>query len=562
MPPAPRHAGRISRREALALGAGAGLLAFGRGALDAPRALAAPRTLALTVPPDAFGPGARTAVLAAPGRFVLLGLRDVRGLGTGLHVRARRRGGRWSPWLRVPRHAHAPDPAGLPATGDPLWTGEADELELRADRRPRRPVALALVAVPRAAGALLAARAAAAAPEGRGAQLGGRPPIVLRAAWGGDLVPPRSAPAYGAVQVAVVHHTESSNAYTPAQAATQVLAIARFHRDTRRWNDVGYNFLVDRYGTIYEGRAGGVELPVIGAHAQGFNGLTTGISVLGSFMDQQAPQAAVDAVARLIAWKLPVHGAPVSGAAAVVSGGGSLSRFPSGARVTLERISGHRDVGSTDCPGTRFYAQLPEIRRRALAGAGPPVVLPEVTLDASGPVVYGRPVRLEGSVLAPDKTPQPGVAVRIEKQGPGGSWVTIARTATSQDGFFAASVAWTRGGLVRAVAREVISLPVAVALVPALAVAADSRVVPVGGTVTLSGRMRPPGTLRVVVQRRVRGRWVRAAVRTRQVRGDFTLPVRLPRRSGSYRLLVSAGSGGRVASARPIAVRVAPFAGA
>lgn len=556
MPPEDRHAGRITRRHALALGAGAGLAALGRGVVSPLDALAAPRTLPLTLEPDAFGRASRTGVLRAPSSFVLLGLRDARGIGTALEVRVRRRGGPWGAWLPLPGHAHhAPDAhvAGrTPRGADPLFTGEADELELRAGRRPRGPVRLALVTVPRAASTLVAARAAAGA---HAAQVGGRPPIVLRAAWGGDLVPPRSAPAFGRVQFATVHHTETSNAYTSQQSAAQVLAVAKFHRDVRGWNDVGYNFLVDRYGTIFEGRAGGVEQPVVGAHAQGFNSISTGISVLGSFMDQQAPSAALDAVARLIAWKLPLSGVPVSGPVTVVSGGGSLSRWPYGAKVTLDRISGHRDVGSTDCPGDQFYPQLPDLRRRALSGAAPPVVLPEVTLAAAGRAVYGQQVQLEGSVLAPDKTPRPGVAVRIEKQGPGGSWVAVARTTTGDDGAFRAALAWTRPGLVRAVAQQAISLPVQVALIPALQVSADSTRIAAGAAVTLRGRMRPPGTVSVVVQRRVRGRWRRVAVRSRKARDAFTLPVTL-RTAGSYRLIVKAGSGGRVAQARPILVRV------
>ena len=79
-------------------------------------------------------------------------------------------------------------------------------------------------------------------------------------AWGGDLVPPRVLPSFGEVDLAVVHHTESANEYTAEQSAGIVLAITKFHRDTRGWNDVGYNFLVDRFGTIFEGRAGGVDL--------------------------------------------------------------------------------------------------------------------------------------------------------------------------------------------------------------------------------------------------------------------------------------------------------------
>ena len=552
MDDARRHG--LTRRDALALGALTGAAGLVRAGSGPAAALAAPRSLAMTLAPDAFVRGT-TAPLRAPGRFVLLGVRDPASVGADLEVRARRAGGSWTAWHRLHGGvAHGPDRPGRGAGAtDPLWTGSSDELQLRASRRPRGPVHVALVAVPRAALALASVRAQA--PQADAAQLAGRPPIVLRAAWGGDLVPPRTRPSYGEVKLGVVHHTESANEYTQEQAPGVVLAITKFHRDTRGWNDVGYNFLVDRFGTIYEGRAGGVDLPVIGAHAQGFNAISTGISIIGSFMVAEPPAAALDAVARLLGWRLPLAGVPVSGQVTVTSGGGSLSRYGSGALVTLPRICGHRDVGSTDCPGTRLYADLDDIRTRAGARAGTPVVRPEVTLGAERRVRYGGDARFEGSVLAPDKTPQAGVPVRIEKRGASGTWVRIADAQTDADGAFVALSPWTRAGLARATAQGVSSLPVSVGVVPALDVKADVAAVAAGGVVTLSGRMRPPGTVKVIVQRRSGGRWVRTAVVTRQARDVFAIPVRL-RRTGRYRLIVRAGSGGQAVRAKPIPVRV------
>ena len=115
-----------------------------------------------------------------------------------------------------------------------------------------------------------------------------------------------------------------------------MLGICRYHRNSNGWNDVGYNFLVDRYGTIYEGRAGGIGNPVVGAQAQGMNAETTGIANLGTFTGAayQTPEA-LDAMARLIRWKLPLHGAPTAGAVSVLSTGGSTSRFPRGTRTVV-----------------------------------------------------------------------------------------------------------------------------------------------------------------------------------------------------------------------------------
>ncbi len=220
------------------------------------------------------------------------------------------------------------------------------------------------------------------------------------------------------------------------------------------------------------------------------------------------------------------------------SGGGSLSRYRSGVEVTLQRISGHRDVGSTDCPGDRLYVDLPDLRSRTRAVAGAPVVRPEVTLAAAARVAYGGDVRFEGSVLSPDKTPQPAVPVRIQKRGPSGTWVTIARTTSDADGAFVASAAWTRGGLARATALESVSLPVSVGVVPALEIAADAAALLAPGLVTLRGTMRPPGTLKIVIQRRSAGRWRRVGTVSRKVRGSFAVRVRLSR-TGSYRLVVT-----------------------
>src|SRR5206468_10429247 len=129
-------------------------------------------------------------------------------------------------------------------------------------------------------------------------------PIITRPQWGGDSVPPRAAPEFGEVRAAFVHHTVNSNDYQPQDSAGIVLAIARYHRDTNGWNDIGYNFLVDRYGQVFEGRAGGIEAAVVGAQAQGYNAQSTGIACLGTFSTVAQSEAGIDALARLIGWKL------------------------------------------------------------------------------------------------------------------------------------------------------------------------------------------------------------------------------------------------------------------
>src|SRR5690606_18562315 len=108
-----------------------------------------------------------------------------------------------------------------------------------------------------------------------------RPTILTRSQWGARA--PVSAMAVGSVQGATIHHTAGTNTYTAAQVPAILRGIQSFHISGRDWSDIGYNFLVDKYGRIWEGRAGGVEKTTKGVHAAAFNGNTTGISVMGNY---------------------------------------------------------------------------------------------------------------------------------------------------------------------------------------------------------------------------------------------------------------------------------------
>jgi uncharacterized protein with LGFP repeats len=123
-----------------------------------------------------------------------------------------------------------------------------------------------------------------------------------------------SPAAYGkAVKVVFVHHTDTGNDYSCADSPAVVRSIFLYHVQTNGWNDIGYNFLVDKCGTLFEGRSGGVDAPVIGAHAYGFNTDSAGVAVLGTFTDVAPPQPALDTVARVAAWKLGLDGGSPTG---------------------------------------------------------------------------------------------------------------------------------------------------------------------------------------------------------------------------------------------------------
>lgn len=191
----------------------------------------------------------------------------------------------------------------------------------------------------------------------------GRPAIVTRSRWGADESWREPGFAYtDVVKTVFVHHTAGSNGYTCAQAPSVIRSIYRYHTQSQGWRDIGYNFLVDKCGTVYEGRAGGVDRPVMGAHTYGFNHNSMGVAVLGSY-GSTAPSAEVNAaLARLSAWKLGLDGRSPTGTWRRVSTGGKYAR---GTVVTLHNISGHRDGYNTACPGDRLYRQLPAIRTAA-----------------------------------------------------------------------------------------------------------------------------------------------------------------------------------------------------
>ncbi|MGW2418194.1 peptidoglycan recognition protein family protein [Streptomyces sp. NPDC001709] len=194
--------------------------------------------------------------------------------------------------------------------------------------------------------------------------IGPRPRIVTRRGWDADESLRQDGFVYTKkIKAAFVHHTASGNNYTCSEAPSVVRSIYRYHVESMGWRDIGYNFLVDKCGTIYEGRAGGVAKAVLGAHTRGFNTNSMGIAVIGTFGATKPSGAAVTAIARLTAWKLGLYGANPRGKTYLTSGGGNL--YPKGKNVRLNVISGHRDGFATECPGKRLYAKLGTARSSA-----------------------------------------------------------------------------------------------------------------------------------------------------------------------------------------------------
>ncbi|MFF5345619.1 peptidoglycan recognition protein [Streptomyces althioticus] len=199
--------------------------------------------------------------------------------------------------------------------------------------------------------------------------IGPRPAITTRRGWGADESLREKSFVYTSkVKAAFVHHTASGNNYSCSQAPSLIRGFYRYHTRSLGWRDIGYNFLVDKCGRIYEGRAGGVAKPVQGAHTMGFNSKTTGIAVIGSYGSKKPSSKAVKAVARLTAWKLGLHGMNPKKTTSLTSGGGNL--YAKGKKVKMKVISGHRDGFNTSCPGGKLYKKLGSVRSKAAGYQG------------------------------------------------------------------------------------------------------------------------------------------------------------------------------------------------
>ncbi len=412
---------KLTRRRLMELaavaGAGGTLLRSATPAVARPREGLRAESLRIPLATDgamAAGGWATSRVLHAPRRVSLAGIAWETGTGPrAAELRGRRRGGEWTRWVHLHSAAgHAPDGEPEARSTDPAWLGNVDELQVRV----KGSLAGLHVHAVRVAGR--------GQPRAKVAQTAAPFPITPRAAWGADGVPPRSAPDYGVVQMAFVHHTVSANEYGPGDSAGIVLGICRYHRDANGWNDIGYNFLVDRYGQVFEGRAGGVDQAVVGAQAQGYNSNSTGVAVLGTHETVPVGDMTLGALAVLIGWKLALHCVTPTGQVTIESKGGTLNRYRSGTPVTFERISGHRDGDSTSCPGAALYAQLPALRVAAQRVAPPPAATPPTppVVRSDAPVVTARAatkrIRAGNSILLSGKTDQRGpVQVVVERAG-------------------------------------------------------------------------------------------------------------------------------------------------
>jgi hypothetical protein len=306
-------------------------------------------------------------VIRAPRTFQLVGA-SWKGDGR-LEVRAGK-GGAWTAWAPLVHES-------------PTWTDDATMVQLRRNGRGAvTDLRLAFITSPPVTPTLAAQPATPS-----------RPAIITRAGWGADESIRRGPPLYApSVKMAFVHHTDTATVYPCSDAPRIIRGIYAYHVLSNGWNDIGYNFLIDRCGRVYEGRYGGTTRPVIGAHTLGMNTSSTGIAMIGTFSSVRPTTAAVTALERLLAWRLDVAHVDPLGHAQMISGGNEY--FHPGQHVVLRVVSGHRDGSATSCPGAVLYTMLPTIAQAAAKVGLPKIYYPRTSANMKrvGPG-QSRPVK-------------------------------------------------------------------------------------------------------------------------------------------------------------------------
>ncbi len=306
--------------------------------------------------------------------------------------------GAWSRWSELEYHdEHAPDPTTEEAKDtrpgtDPLFVGEVDQVQLRAVAEDGLPDDMSLAVVAPGTADAVSRQAPRVAAEGAGettdpgtseeaielqaaTTTAPRPKIYTREQWGANERLRDGRPSYGSISAGFVHHTVNANDYSRDDVPGIIRSIYAYHTQSRGWSDIGYNFVVDKFGRIWEGRYGGVARPVIGAHTLGYNEDSFAMSAIGNYETAHPSAAMLKAYGALFAWKLGLAGIDPTDRSQNVNGD------------TFQAINGHRDAGSTACPGRYLYAKLPAIRtyaEEATQQAPKPVTLRQVDSNLAG----------------------------------------------------------------------------------------------------------------------------------------------------------------------------------
>ncbi|MGW4632594.1 N-acetylmuramoyl-L-alanine amidase [Nocardia sp. NPDC004415] len=351
---------------------------------------------------DEVGAQVKEITQDTPFSMVAVTARDL--ANTTTKLRARQQDGNWGPWYNAdPIDTRATDqtPADAPTGTEPIYVGETTAVQMLVTRKPTAgpdhdpahltEAALKAVLINPGRAAIDAALndVAAALPNGG-------PKVITRAQWGADESIRCQEPTYDdGLGGLTVHHTAGRNDYSRAESAGIVRAIYAYHAETLGWCDIGYNALVDQYGQIFEGRYGGLDRDVQGAHAGGFNENTAGVALMGNYESESPSNESITAIGRFIGWRAKLAGLNPKGYTTMYSEGTEFTPYALGEEVDLPVVFAHRDVGNTDCPGDAAYALMDRIRAIAAGNT-----------TYSSPATPYRPPSQEARAPEPDQQVQ------------------------------------------------------------------------------------------------------------------------------------------------------------
>lgn len=319
-------------------------------------------------------------------------------------VRFRTKGG-WSLWRPAPLLRDLPDPSsgeGIGKAGtSPLVVEPSDGVQVQVSGSLPPELSITLIHAAAIAGDARLVAGSTSRSLSRAAAVGVAPPsIYTRAQWGANESWRDGSPRYNStILQAHVHHSASGNGYSQADVPALIRSFYKYHTHSLGWSDIAYNFLVDSFGTIWEGRYGGMDRPVRGAHTLGFNNSSTGFCVIGNFESVQPTQPTLDSLARLAAWKLAMYGRDPQGWTAVTSEGSD--KFPKGRVVTLPVIDGHRDTNDTACPGGNLYVQIAAVRAATAGVIAAATLKLKKPYAAKGRTVLGNTVSVADGKFKP-----------------------------------------------------------------------------------------------------------------------------------------------------------------
>ena len=424
-----------------------------------------------------------------------------------------RRDGSWTPWVPVPPLADIPEGEAAGADRvwgtDLMWIGRANGVQIRVEgRRPRDLTLVLLYPQPRSSDDLppeVSARTARRESEDPRVP---RPDLVTREEWGANESLRDGDPTYNHTLKQVhVHHTVNANDYARRDVPALIRGMYAYHTQSLGWSDIGYNFLVDRFGRAFVGRAGGPRKLVRGAHTLGFNAESTGISAIGNYETVQPSDGMLNAIAAIAAWKLDRFDRDPKGTIRVESEGSD--KYRTGRVVRLPVIDGHRDTNDTACPGGHLYEALPKVRRCAArlieAARARPIVV-ERSAVLSGVTQLGETLTVDTGAYQPDEAQASFSWLRGEDSIPGEVLPSYVLRAEDVGTTVGCVMSLTLDGAEPVVQRLVPAGPVTAT--PKLQVLTSSRrrVVRVAVTATAPDGVSaiPTGQLRVVVGERAK----------------------------------------------------------